>query len=145
MADPGKLFLFVSRYAEALRRYRHWPAFGVVDADLAMVKVVGLLDDHAARVKLQKPAFHFCEIVDLQTDMMQAGVHVHFAERRTLLEKCQIVKAVGDGDIALGRAAQLFGAEKPVVEIHQLRGLFSEIGDVAKCCHNETSCEDWSN
>ena len=86
-------------------------------------------------LNLQKSSLHFFEIVDLQADVVQAGVHLHLAERGALLEKSQIVESVGDRDIALRGAAQLLGSEKAMVKVDEFRRLFGEIGDVAKGGH----------
>ena len=82
-----------------------------------MLQIVRLLDDHSAREHPDKPAFHFFEIVDLHADMVQAVVGLHLAQLGTVFEKGQIIKTVGDGDIAVRRATEFFGAEKTVVEI----------------------------
>src|SRR6266850_5007354 len=100
-----------------------------------MLKIIRFLDDHAARIQFQKSSLHFFEVVDLQTNVVQAGVHVHFAEGGALLEKRQIVKSIGDRDVALWRATQFLGAKKTMVEVHQFRGIFSEIGDIAERRH----------
>ena len=63
--------------------------------------------------------------------MVQAVVHLHLAKLGTIFEKGQIVKAVGDRDVAVGRSAQFLGAEKAVVEVDELCRIFGEISDVA--------------
>src|SRR4029453_11342319 len=135
MAHARKHFLFARRHAETLRRYRNRPAFGIMEANLAMLQIVGLLDDHAAGVEFEKPSFHFFEIVHLQADMMQARLGVHLTEGRTFLEKSKIVVAVGNGNISLRRAAELLRAEKTSIKLDELLRVVGQIGDVAKGCH----------
>src|SRR5580765_2293336 len=106
-----------------------------MEANLAMLQIIGLLNDHAARTELEKPSFHCFEIVHLQADMMQARLRVHFAEGRALLEKSKIIETVGNGNISLRRAAELLGAEKTSIKFDELLRVVGQIGDVAKGCH----------
>ena len=96
-----------------------------MEANLAMLQIVGFLNDHAARIEFHKSSFHFFEIVDLQADMVQARLHLHFAEGRALLEKSKIIETVGDGNISLRRAAELLGAEKTSIKLDEFSGSFA--------------------
>src|SRR5688572_32321759 len=49
--DPGELLFFFSRHAELPRRQANRKTFGVVNSDLAVMNIVGLLEDHAARIQ----------------------------------------------------------------------------------------------
>jgi hypothetical protein len=62
---------------------------------------------------------------------MQTVVRLHLAKLRAVFKKRQIVKAIGDRDVALGCAAELFRTEKTMVEVDKLRRIFGKICDVA--------------
>jgi len=82
----------------------------------------------------------------LQPDVVKAYGHVHFTKGRASLEKGQVVKAIGDRDIAFRRAAQLFSAKKTMIKIDEFRRIFCEKSDVAKGCHGKPPPrKDWSN
>src|SRR5258705_7272148 len=100
-----------------------------------MLKIIRFLDDHAARIQFQKSSLHFFEVVDLQTNVVQAGVHVHFAEGGALLEKRQIVKSIGDRDVALWRAIQFLGAKKTMVEVDEFCWIFGQKRNVTQGRH----------
>jgi hypothetical protein len=61
--------------------------FRIMDSDLPVVNVVRFLQNHPARIEGKKFSFDLFQVVYLQTDMMEARFHAHFAERRPFFEK----------------------------------------------------------
>ena len=107
-----------------------------MDSDLAMVHVVGFLQDHAAGIQSQEAAFNLFQVLDLKADVMETAVHFHFVQRRALLEESQVIEAVGDGDISFWRAAQFFSSQEALIEIDKLCRVLADEGDVAEGGHS---------
>src|SRR4026208_2129997 len=87
VADSRKLFLLALRHAETFSRYAHRQTFRIMNPDFAVMDVVRLLENHAARIEGQEFSLDYFEIVDFQADVVQPEIHLHLAQLGASLEE----------------------------------------------------------
>ena len=138
VADARKRFFFSLWHAETLGRQTYRMAFGVVNADLAVMNIFRFLQNHAARIDCEIPPVNLFQIVHLQADIVESRLHPHFTEGRPLFEQGQVIETVGDRDIAFRRAANLVSPEKATVKLREGFRILTDESDVAQSCHRKS-------
>src|SRR5712692_3083184 len=102
MANARKPLLIRGAHSKTFLGETYRVALGIVNPNLAMVKVAGFFGDHASRVEFHVARFDILDAVHLKSDVMQSDFHDRLPQGSPFLEKGQIVKSVTNGNIALG-------------------------------------------
>src|SRR5262245_4880534 len=121
--------------AEALLRERDRVALRIVDAHGAVLQVAVLGHDRAAWIARAIAGDDRVDVVDRNSEMMQALLHARLAQRGALAEQGEIEAAVGERHVAVSAAAELRKAEMAAIEAGEGGRIGAEQREITEARH----------